>query len=59
MSTFFENTQLQESSPSVVINVIDCDIIVSEFESKARIYVQFWTNIFEKRMNPLISPAVG
>ena len=43
----------------LVANVLDCDIIVSEYEVKSNYYVHFWTNILEEGMNLLISPAMG
>ena len=40
---------------SVVANVMDCDIIVSEFEIQSRYYVQFRTNSLKKGMDfPII-----
>ena len=47
MATFHLITRqsLQGQSPrSVVANVLDCDIVVSEFEHQSRYYVHFWTN---------------
>ena len=32
----------------VVVNVLKCDIVVSEFEPQARYYVHFWINTPEK-----------
>ena len=37
----------------VVVNVLDCDIVVSEFELQLRYYVQFWTNNLGKGMKPI------
>ena len=42
-----------------MVNVIDYEIVVSEFELQSRYYVRFWTNIIGKGMNPLILPAMG
>ena len=36
--------------------MLDCNIIVNEFEIKLRHYVPFWTNIIGKGMSPQISP---
>ena len=44
---------------SVVSNVLDCDIVVSEFELQWHPYVHFWTNTLVKGMTPLISQAMG
>ena len=38
----------------VVANVLDCDIVVSEFELQWRYYVHFQTNILGKDMSLLI-----
>ena len=37
----------------VVANVLNCDIVVSEFELKSCNYVHFQTNSLEKGINPL------
>ena len=34
--------------------VLNCDVIVNEFELKSRDYVHFLANTFRKGMNPLI-----
>ena len=44
---------------AVVANVLDCDIVVSEFELQSRYNVHFWTNIIGKYMNPLILRRIG
>ena len=47
-------------SPSglyIVANVLDCNIVVSEFELQSRRYVVFWTSTFGKCMNSLILQA--
>ena len=44
---------------SIVANVLDCNIVVSEFKLQWCYYVHFWTNTSEKSMNLLISPAMG
>ena len=40
----------------VVASVLDCDIVLSEFELQSPDYVHFQTNAFRKDMNP--PPAV-
>ena len=39
-------------------NMIDCDIIVSEFELQSHYYVYFRTNTPGKNMNPFILPSM-
>ena len=39
-------------------NVMDCDIVIKEFEFQSRYYFHFWTNTFGKGMNPLIPLAM-
>ena len=39
-------------------NVLDYNIVESEFEPKSRYYVHLRTNTLEKCMNPLIIPAM-
>ena len=36
----------------VVVNVLDCDIVVSEFKLQSRYYVHFRANNLMKDMNP-------
>ena len=43
----------------VMVNVIDCGIVVNEFEFQSRYYVHFRINTLGKGMNPLILPAMG
>ena len=38
----------------LVTNMLDCDIVVSEFEVQSRYNVHFRTNTLRKVMNPLI-----
>ena len=40
----------------VVANLLDCDILESEFELKSLYYVNSQTNILGKDINPLIRP---
>ena len=42
-----------------VANVLDCDIVVREFEFQSRYYVHFRTNALWKGMNSHILPAVS
>ena len=41
----------------VVANVLNCDIVVSEFKLQLRNFIHFRTNTFEIGMNPFITPA--
>ena len=43
----------------VMIKVLDCGIVVSEFELQLHYYVHFRTNTLGKGMNPLILLAMG
>ena len=43
----------------VMVKLMDCKIVVSEFELQSRNYVHFRTNTLGKGMNPLILPAMG
>ena len=45
--------------PQQVANVLDSDIVVSEFELQSRYYVQFRINTLGKCMNPFIPSAMG
>ena len=38
----------------VVVNMLDSDIIVSEFKLQLCFYIHFWTNTLGKGMNPFI-----
>ena len=40
----------------VVINVLDGDIIVSEFNLQSRYVIHFWANTLDKVVNILIPP---
>ena len=42
----------------VVVKVLDCDIVVSEFELLSRYYVDFRTDTFKKNMNLFIMRAI-
>ena len=43
----------------VMVKLIGCRIVVSEFELQTRYYVHFRANTLGKGMNPLILPAMG
>ena len=43
----------------VMVKVMDCGIVVSEFVLQSCYYVHFWANTLGKGMNPLILPAMG
>ena len=43
----------------VLVNVLDCDNIVSEFEIQSDYYVLFQTNTLGKSLNLLISPEMS
>ena len=43
----------------ILINVLNCDIVVEEFKPQWYYYIHFWTNAFEKGMNFLIFRVVG
>ena len=61
---FYEHPQLYhwwlEVCPhGVIVKVLDCGIVVSEFELQLHYYVHFQTNTLGKGMNLLILPAMG
>ena len=37
-----------------MVNVPDCDIVVSKFKRQLLYYVPFWTNTLSKGLNPFI-----
>ena len=43
----------------VMVKVMDCRIVVSEFVLQSRYYVHFQANTLGKGMNPLILPVIG
>ena len=43
----------------VMVKVIGCGIVVSEFVLQSRYYVHFRANTLGKGMNPFILPAMG
>ena len=40
----------------VMANVLDCNIVVIEFEHQLYYYVYFWINILDKSLNLIIPP---
>ena len=42
-----------------MVKMVDCNIVVSEFETHSRYYVLFPTNTIGKDMNTFIPPATG
>ena len=42
-----------------VVNVLNCDITVKEFETQSRYQVHFWTNILGNGMKYLSPPSNG
>ena len=53
-----ENNSVK-SPYDVLVNVLNCNIVVSEFELQSCYYVDFWTNTHGKGMIPLIHPAMS
>ena len=47
------------SSHGDVVNVLDCDIVVSEFQIQSRFCVHFRTNALRKDMNSIIPPDMS
>ena len=43
------------SACGIVVNMLDCDIIVSKFELKLHYYIHFQPNTLKKGMNALTS----
>ena len=43
----------------LVADVLDCDIVVSDFESHSSYYVHFQINTLRKGMGPLIFPVMS
>ena len=52
-------TKVLARSQRDVVNILDCDIVVSDFEIQSRDFVHFQINAFEKNMNSLILPPMG
>ena len=49
----------RESPHCVVANVVDSNIVISEFELQSYDYVQFWMNTHKEGVNPVYPPAKG
>ena len=60
-NAFFPVSPIQSgvSPRSVVANVLDCEIVVSEFKLQSYYYVLFRTNTLGKNMNHISSLAVS
>ena len=43
----------------LVANMLNCDLMVNEFELWSRYYVHFWINPFGNAMNSLYPPSYG
>ena len=43
----------------IMVNVLNCNIVVSVFELHSHYYVYFLTNTIQKGMNPLSAPAMS
>ena len=57
---FFKLLVLIWLSPhSVVVNALDCDVLVSKFELLSCYYIHFWTNALKKVMTPPSPPVMG
>ena len=50
---------LQRCPRGVMVEAMDCGIVVREFVLQLRYYVHFRINTLGKGMNPLILPAMG
>ena len=48
----------RRSPCNVVVNILDGEIAVIEFEPQLRYYVHFWTNTFGENMNSLLSSVL-
>ena len=57
--TNVNSPSIAESLYCIMANVLDCDIVVSEFELQVCYYIHVWTNTLGKGMNPLILLVVG
>ena len=42
-----------------MFEVLDCEIVVSDFEFHPHYYIHFWTNTLRKSMIPLILKAMS
>ena len=51
----YRNNPLGGRPRGIVTNILDCDIVVSEFKLQSRNYVNFFTNNLEKGSKLLIT----
>ena len=58
VNVMFWDDQLSQRTYTMA-KVLDCDIVVSDFELQSRYYVHYQTITLGKGMNALISPAIG
>ena len=49
----------EESPRGAVANVLNCNIVVSEFRLHSRYYIHFRSNTLGKRYEPIYYPAMG
>ena len=49
----------RRSFPGVLGNALDCDIVVSNFETQSRYYVHFMINTLRKDVHSLVSLSMG
>ena len=52
-------SNILQSSSGIMVNMVDYNILVSEFELKLCCYVHFFTNAVGKGVNVLILPVMG
>ena len=50
---------MEASSSVTVVNVLDCDIVVSKFELQSRYYIHFCTNTLGNVTNLFIPLAIS
>ena len=46
------------STPGIMVNMLGCDTLGSEFEIRSLDYVHFWKNTLEEAMNFIILPVM-
>ena len=49
---------LKETWAGVVVDLLDCNIVINRFELQLRSYIHFQTNTLGNGMNFLISPCI-
>ena len=59
MERFWKTKQMKGFPRGVMVEVMDCGIVVSEFVLQSCYYVHFRASTREKWMNPLIFPVMG